>query len=241
MAVLGSSSLSVPSGSSFVGFSADAGSLYVAIRDMFTDDFSISTYNPANSAVSEVCSILDSTLYANLGASPGHFFVGKFSSLAMINKTTCAIESEISPIGGMSSWSASFAPNNPFTVTYSGGNIYYSRGGNPSDYGVYEISSGAVINLTTNQQNSGSKTFDSSKNRLLVAGTNIWAVDHANSMIWKLDSSFKPIAWAMLPVSQYPSLSYIKGAGTKDGQKIYIAAEATLGNVQIFELDLTSF
>jgi hypothetical protein len=60
-------------------------------------------------------------------------------------------------------------------------------------------------------------------------------------MIWKLDSSYKPVAWAMLPVSQYPSLAYIKGAGTKDGQKIYIAVEATSGNVQIFELNLASF
>lgn len=241
MAIIGNSSFSVPSGSSFVGFSADEGNLYVAIRNMFTDVFSISSYNPVNSNLNGICSIADESLKANLGVGLSQFFVGKFYSFAVINKSTCAVDPEIVPSGGLSTWSASFAANYPFTLTSSNGNIYYSRSGNPSDYGLYELSSGAVVTLVTNQQSLGSKTFDSSKSRLLVSGANIWAIDHANSMIWKLDSSYKPVSWAFLPVSQYPALSYIKGAATKDGQKIYIAVEATAGNIQVFELDLSAF
>jgi hypothetical protein len=239
--LIGTQSYSVPTDNFFSGFAADSGKIYFGYLNPFIGVYTISSFVDFSTSSVTECAINNSTFRANLAVDSNSFYVGKSLAFGVVDKSTCAIGSDIVPSGGIGSWSSSFSVNFPFSLVSSGGNLFYTRSGGTSDYGLYELSSGNVTNLNTNSQTLLGKTFYSLYNKIIVSGTTVWSIDRANKIIWKLNSSFQVVAWAALPVTQYPDLEHVKGVATKDGQTVYIATEKVNGTVQIFRLDLSSF
>ena len=228
--------LPIPAGETFAGFSNDGTYLYLATKQNTT--FRIYKKLPANPNWSVACTKTDANLKNNLGVDGSFLYIGQIGSIRKLNKSDCSDSATLTP-GSLSSYSSSFNTNYArFSLSIDGGILHYQYSG--GNLGLFTLadstSSTSMMGLSH-----GEAFLSPIYSQYTVLNGSRWAVDTSSgARLWLISSGNTPVGWVKLPVSTYSDLSYQKGI-TALGSKVYLATEQTTGTVKIFELDVTSY